>query len=572
MKLNLLFIVGLGLLINVLVAQHHSGMIHNFGLLGPDSYELMARVKASVAAGHLVYLVPGDNGDQRIPLFWSHCLDVWIIVSAAPIALLVGWPRALYFSGAMLGPESLIFLGVAAVFASRALAGVARLRFPPGMFVLSAPLLLGYSLFACVNHRVLLVGLALWVGTLSLLALRTEGGSHRASIAGALCALGNWLSPEFVPFALLAWAALLLGDAREMGHPAARSFWFSLIFTVGLTVIVAVDPPFRGYFTAELDRVSIAYVELGILMVLSGLAAGRAPVMNDQWARALVAAVPAILAVGIWALTHSVVFGGIIPVVATPTAVRFLDAEYEWQQGASFPNLVLYVAIPALILAVGSVRLLQRRIDPVAVFAVGVAFWLVLFGVSHVRFATYLEAAGMVVAPVLLERAVLQAQAHRFNRRIAGVIITALLIVIVPLAGGRALSATTFMGRRQSCKPRLATAAFNKTTPHVVLAPISDGPAIVYFSHATVVTGPYTSRAGSRIGAALAAFGDTNFDGRQVPRSVRLTGATYIVVCTLDPAPLRTLYGTLAHGRPPPWAIAQPISRKSGYKLFRIKQ
>lgn len=567
---NILVVSALAALVAILAARHSPMLFHGF-LFGPDSYELMARVKASVAAGHLVYVVPGDNGGRNIPLFWSHLLDAWIIGTAAPLAAILGWHRALHLAGAMIGPESLMAVAVAAIPAARALGGGARLQLLPGLFVMSSPSLLGYSLFGRVDHHVLLGADALMVGTAVVRSVTADLEYRYTAQAGAWSALGVWLSPEFVPFALTAWSMLLLSDAEQVGRAGPRGLWFSLTFTIGLTLIIAVDPPYGGRFVTVLDRVSAAYVELGFFMVACTFAASRAPAVKHTWAAAFSVAVPVIVAVGIWGAIHPVIFEGVTRIMGTPAAFHFLSIVSEMQPVTTLPTILTFLLIPVIAVLTGSVLILHRRRDPIGVFSVGIAGALVAFAISHARFSIYVQAAGAVVASVLLERILLRARSPRFGAIPLGVALIAVIIIISPLASGDLLPTRGAADPQRACNPRAAVTALNTTAPHIVLAPISDAPAILYFSHATVVAGPYTSRAGAQLGAALNAFEEQDLHGEYVPKSVRKTGARYILVCTYDPASLKTLYGALAHGKPPAWAVRQPIPHASGYKLFKIQ-
>lgn len=568
---NLLVIVGLAVLVSILVAHEHQELLHNYPFYGMDSYELMARVNASVAAGHLVYLVPGDNGGQNIPLFWSHLLDTWIIGTAAPLAVFVGWSRALYFAGASVGPESLIVIGVAALFAARALGGGKRLALLPGIFILSSPSLISWAMFSRVNHRVLLAAVALWIGTLTIRSIRSDSEFRHAALAGAVSALGLWLSPEVVPFGLLAWAALLLGDAEQGGKVGGRGVWFAITFAISVILVVAVDPPYHGFFASVLDRVSIAYVELGVLMVAAAVIARQGPVITRPWVAAFAVAFPAILGVGIWMVLYPIVLGGVTGIMASPAASWFPSLMGEMWPVSTLPDIVLLVLVPTASLLTGGLILLSRRRDPVAVFAAVLTIALVAFSISHRRFTIYGQAAGAVVAAVLLESLLAQAKIHSLKIRQVVVGAIALLVVIGPIVGGALLENPKRHTSPDYCNARVAAAALNATAPHIILAPFSEAPAILYFSHATILTGPYASRTGPELVALFHAFLDRDFRGQHPPKSVRATGAGYILVCVHLQAARGSLYEALAHGQPPAWAIPQPIPPESGYKLFKIR-
>ena len=86
---------------------------------------------------------------------------------------------------------------------------------------------------------------------------------------GLFAALGIWLTPETMPFAMMAFGAVFLAwaaDPRiEIAQALERAGAVLLLVTF---LALAVDPPSEGFTAIVLDRLSIPFVCLALLVFL----------------------------------------------------------------------------------------------------------------------------------------------------------------------------------------------------------------------------------------------------------------------------------------------------------------
>ncbi|HEY1856078.1 hypothetical protein [Acidocella sp.] len=158
----LLFLLAAGL--NVLVGAHAWPAVLAGSLNDPDSYMRLLRVEQGIRAGHLLLVVARDDSGAGVMVEWSRLLDLLLWLMATPFAPWLGWHRALFVAGVMLGPLGVGALGatlawVAAPFARRGhlwLAAVAAALLP-GVAVFAVPGVVHY-------HILLLALIALTVG------------------------------------------------------------------------------------------------------------------------------------------------------------------------------------------------------------------------------------------------------------------------------------------------------------------------------------------------------------------------------------------------------------------------
>ncbi|HUW80582.1 MAG TPA: hypothetical protein VMV54_06785, partial [Acidocella sp.] len=105
----LLFLLSAGL--NILLGVHAWPAVLAGSLNDPDSYMRLLRIEQGIHAGHLVNMVARDDSGAGVLVEWSRLLDALLWLMAAPLAVFIGWHRALYAAGVALGPLSVGALG-----------------------------------------------------------------------------------------------------------------------------------------------------------------------------------------------------------------------------------------------------------------------------------------------------------------------------------------------------------------------------------------------------------------------------------------------------------------------------
>eukprot|EP01035_Chromulina_nebulosa_P013928 gene13928-18448_t len=132
---------------------------------------------------------------------------------------------------------------------------------------------------------------------------------------GLAAALGILLTPESMPFTLMGFGLLglaRLGGSQGAGQAAEAA---GVTFFVITALALAIDPPFAGYGTAEIDRVSIVYLGLAAACAVGGCglsSLGRVP-----------GAVLAMAALAVWILAFPHILRGPAGLMPPELAVPF---------------------------------------------------------------------------------------------------------------------------------------------------------------------------------------------------------------------------------------------------------
>ena len=241
-----LFCLSAGL--NILLGAHDWPGVLAGSLNDPDSYMRLLRIEQGIHAGHLVVTVARDDSGAGVMVEWSRLLDMVLWVMAAPLATVLGWHRALFAAGVALGPLGVGFLGTVlawavepfaarkylwtAAVAAAAAAGDADDR---GAGCCALPCA------AAGDDR------ADW----GFVARAWQADSWSGFLAGVSGGFAIWLTPETMPFVLMAYVALLIRWLQiRMGATlltCAAGFFDVLGFAL------AIDPPQGGYGVPEID-------------------------------------------------------------------------------------------------------------------------------------------------------------------------------------------------------------------------------------------------------------------------------------------------------------------------------
>jgi len=241
-------------------------------LLDPDSYMRLDRLRDILARHAPLHVVLRDASGAGALLHWSHLLDSLLLLLALPLRLFLNQPEALHVAAVLIGPLGVGLLGIAvawvmAPFADR------QWRWTAPTLAALAPPIIGYGLPGVAHHHILL----------ALAAVMMAGSAGRAADGDRVsgCRLGAWagaaiwLSPEAMPFVLmafggggLAWMMSGGGHGRAaQDHAVADALATagSLFFLV-VACAFAVDPPMAGFGAVEIDRLSVVYLALAAII------------------------------------------------------------------------------------------------------------------------------------------------------------------------------------------------------------------------------------------------------------------------------------------------------------------
>jgi hypothetical protein len=562
----------------LLVAPGNAMQVVAGSLVDPDSYMRLVRMQEALDRGDWFGDVAarGDSGHGLL-LAWSHVLDASILLLRAPLRLVLPPDQALLWAGALSGPISVGLLGLVCAWSVAPLAERGWLWLA-AIQVALAPPIFGYGQLGCVTHHVALVVFA--VGAWGAGGRAAFGSIRGGVLLGLFAGTGIWLSPEAMPFGMMAFCAVFLSWAvRPMPGVAAALAVAGGVFLAVIACALLIDPPHAGYAVPELDRLSITFLCLAfIVCALCWVPRGLG---------ALDLSLPLRLgAIGSAGLAGAALWLGLFPGylqgltgVMTPEQVTALALNNAEWQPLDTPSLFLTVAGLGTLAVAGAFALAirQRKSLPGALWAFAGACGAacVVLASLHLRFAPYQAAGAAMMLPVLLSQ-LGSSMPPRWSSLARLGLLTVFLLG--PVFSGLAYNPQT----RFSAEPAAGKARCSMQdtarllAPYagaVVLADMNLGPELLYRTQVEIVGGLYIrGTAGAmRLRAALNAR-----DVDDVPAAVRATGARYVLACPgtqrspFVDGPETTLFDRLNRGDPPSWL--RPIAGEpgSGWLLYEV--
>lgn len=587
-----------GLLLWVLLSALQEGR-----LVDIDGYTRLLRVRTLHETGQWQQPVElRANAPFGVTSHWTRPLDALLLAGARALAPALGFERALFWWGVVLSP--LLY-----VLAAALLAWISRWLLSPRarlLMLLALPLqlaLLMDSAPGLPDHHALLVlvEVAALGATLRLLVGPPRRGVALA--AGALLALGVWVSAEFLLAAALLCAGLGLGWMLRGGDRAQRNAQHALGFAGGLALALLLERAPAELAQLEVDRLSLVHLTLAMAYMIfwSLIALGtrrREWSVRGRWIATSIAAVPLLVA-------------------AVPIARRVLsDAEMASdpltdafnRAGSGFGSLwpvdaasagQFFVYLGAAVFALPFALALARRTwkQPVgeAWFVVGLAaLGHVLAALALARLSAYAELLLLIplgaLAAAWLERAELRRE--RPGRVAVAVLGTAALL-LAPLAAGACLVAwrpVPALGADASADARAAADAQAEAERHrpldlralyplldarpglgerplTILCPPRDAPELLYRTpHRTVA---YPHHRGLASVRACLDFFDTPSEA--AAHALVRERAVELLIVPREATPA-SFVGRLAGGELPGWLrrIDAPQADAAGVLLFAV--
>lgn len=541
------------------------------GLVNPDSYMRLVRLQDEIQRHDVGYLVARDGSGGGTLLHWSHLLDMLLCLIAAPFRLAMNWHDALHAAAVLFGPLCMAALGVALAWAVAPVAHRRWLWLTPAAVALAAAVT-PYGLPGEAHHHVLLI----------VVAAMTAGYALRAALGlirdgdglamGAWGGLGIWISPETMPLTLMAFGGLWLAWLLQ---PEGRRTRMIREAAVGLLLVVcgtyAVDPPYAGYASVEIDRISIVYVGLALAIGVAACAAAFVPDSGKR--RMLIGLLVPAACLAAWLALFPIVARGTDGLMNAHDTQAMLGAIVEMLPVRGAAQAVEFLLTGTLIAAVLTWFGVSHRSVLVG-YAALCACILVVLGALHVRFAAYPAAASAAMLPVLLDRCGTSLAGWPESARACVRVALMAIFVLVPC--GVALPAANAAQRAgaASCDLANSTAMLADHAGQIVLSNPNSVPELLYRTRVLTVGSLYHRNVAAfmRLRAAWRSTpGDT------VPAAVRATGATLILFC---PSPTRsllvadvppaTLLDRLNQGHVPAWLHKVSEDRLSGNVLYEV--
>lgn len=582
----LLFLLASGL--NILLGLPQWAHVLAGNLQDPDSYMRLLRLEQGVHAGHLVVTVAGDQSGAGVMVEWSRLLDIVLWLLAAPLAPFLGWHKAIFWAGVASGPIGIGVLGMCLAWAAEPLA-LRRHLWSAAAAAALLPAIASVALPGVVHYHVALLALIALTAGCVLRAVRED--TWFGFLAGISGGFAIWMTPETMPFVLMAYGALAV---RWLKAPNATTLLATAsgCFDV-LGVALFVDPPEGGFAVPEIDRLSYVYVTMALILMACSVVLLK--IQSRMKAGRGIAGL-AVMAIGLaaWIAVFPGVVQGPSGLLPPDEAKAFFGVITEQLAPRSW-ELVAFLLPGAWAVFYAASRAWRERkpamVDMAADPLLGAAprapiGWLYValcaavalaLGAGYLLFTSLsaIFAAGLL--PIALS------QTERKTDVLAGLkrISLLALVLLVPFLAARMHAAAK--------APQLRAGMANKTYPscdlhgiapllakasgEVVLASVSDAPELLY--RAPVFT------VGSLYHHGIAGFMKDRAawrapPGQNVPEAVQATKAAYVLFCPepgryllVADLPPDTLWDALEAGTPPPWL--QPAGQnEDGWELYKI--
>ena len=563
-----LFCLSAGL--NILLGAHAWPGVLAGSLNDPDSYMRLLRIEQGIHAGHLVVTVARDDSGAGVMVEWSRLLDMLLWAMAAPLAAVLGWHRALYAAGVALGPLGVGFFGmvlawVVEPFAARKYlwAAAVAAALLPGLLTIALPGVVHY-------HILLLAMIALTVG---FVARAWQGDSWPGFLAGVSGGFALWLTPETMPFVLMAYAALLLRwlTFRMEGTLMACAAGFFDVLGFGLTI----DPPQGGYGVPEIDRLSFVYVALGLALLVSTGLLWRLETSQMKYRRPLGVVLMAVVMLS-WIAAFPKVAMGPYGLMSAADRHKFYSLMLELQplHGA---DLWIFLGPGVLALVYALWRAAAGRAHWQWFYIAACVLVALVLGAKFVLFAGFSAAAAAALLPLAMSEISFRAE-EKPSLAMLGRLGVLLAVLGVPEMAAMASPAAMKQAggaRYPSCSLREIAPLLAPVGRNIVLAEAQDTPELLYRSGIETVGSLYQHGVPGYLrdrDAWRAVPGD------QVPPALQATGASYVLFCPepgrylpVADLPKTTLWDALEANGPPVW-LKLLGSDAAGWRLYAVQK
>lgn len=533
------------------------------GLPDPDNYMRLVRIRDGLSLHGFTHVVAADNGGLGTVVYWSHLIDAIVLAIWFPLRLVLDEQSALLFAGSIFAPLVAAALAAALVWVPAPLVRERWVLITPLLALAASPALMAYGIFGNIHHHLPLVLASVLAAGF---AGRALAGNGRAGFwCGLSAAVAIWLSPEALPYVLMAMGAV--GVAWCQPLVTARGLRLcGAGFLLGTTTALLVDPPQGGWLSPEIDCVSVVYVVLAALVCVAALALTSLKT-TTVLQRVIACVLAGAAVVGCWLWLYPGFTRGLSGLVPQSEAAAFFGAIAEMQPMSTQPSHLVALLTPALAILLATGLAVRRRS---LLWAYAALCGVVVLGLALMafRFLGYAEAIGVLMLPVAVH---LAANLQSTTKRAAAQLAALLAVAMVPLAPALGTSATPG-DIMVNCRVSDIAPVLRTQPGAVVLAGIGNTPEILWRTPVRTIGSFYHRSIGAFIHARDAW---RSLPSDRVPDAVRASGATHILACDLtrrsafvSDLPADTLEDRLAHHNVPAWL--HEVGRAGGYRLYRI--
>ena len=571
--------------VSVLTSGRRLSSVLAGDLTDPDSYMRLVRLRAIVQQGQLVDAVANDGSGHGTVLHWSHLLDSLLCLLALPLRLFTDDTHSLYWAGVALGPLGMAALGMAVIWAVAPLAQ-GRWLWSTAILLAVSPPVIGYGMTGIVHRHVLLAAIVAMMAGWAMRAALDARARGAGLALGAWAGIGIWLTPESMPFVLMAfglvWFAWLAKPGFSHYQPGrlpnrgriTRDAGVSFLAVVAATFLI--DPPLEQPWHGFTDRLSVTYLALAGVTMLIGviaMAIDRRGLSPTQ--RATTATLAATALLGLWIACFPGLLRGAESVVDPAQARAMLDVIAEMKPVRSTADLISMLLNGALATVFVGWCAVTRR-SMLLGYAALCGVVLVGLGQSHFRFTIYPAIYAAGVLPICF--GCLQARVAQWRDGWQAAARLALFCVVfvsgdVTMLGTLLMPGSADAATDADCSVRTLAPRLGPYAGQVVLSDVDDVPELLYRTGVLTVGSLYHRNAAGFM-RLRDAWNSAPSD--IVPPAVRATEAGYVLACRHDTrpqagmaeAPLQTM---LAKGAVPAWLDLVFDDRASGFMLYRVR-
>ena len=543
-----------------------------------DSYMRLVRIQEALDHGTWFGdAVSRYDSGRGVIVPWSHVLDGAILLLRMPLQLFLPADQALFWAAAAVGPLSVGLLGMLCAWAAAPLTKGQWLWVAPVLAASMVPIA-SYGLLGDATHHVLLAVLA--VGAWGAGGRAAFGNIRGGVLLGLFSGAGIWLSPEAMPFGMMAFGAVFLS---WLGRPAQRvasalGAAGSVLFAV-VAFGLLVDPPNAGWDVPEVDRLSVNFLCLALIVfAMSWVPRGLAALHFSTGLRFVTLGILGVAGVVLWLTLFPTYLRGYAALM-TPEEVAAFFSDNTELQPIRTPLIFLQNLGPAVLAVAGAfilgLREVRRLPGLLWIYAGTCGVAGIALACVYVRFASYPAVAAAIMLPVLLAYASDPAL-QRWHTLLRPALLAIFLVIptflafsIAPEVEGAGQSAD-----RKQCRVKDSVPLLAPYPGAVVLANVNEGPELLYRTRIQIVGSIYHEGIAGfmRLRAAWNAR-----DLTTVPPEVRATDARFILICPGAPAgtaivfgPATTLLDRLNRNDPPPWLHSVAPAQEHGWVLYEI--
>ncbi|MGH6901461.1 MAG: hypothetical protein ACREIR_01825, partial [Geminicoccaceae bacterium] len=208
---------------------------------------------------------PRINPPEGHVQHWTRALDALLLAGAWLLQPFLGFERALHVWGVLISPV-LLALAMVAIGWAAAPALDRDTRLFACLALLTQPSVLAYTSVGRPDHHSLLLLLALILIGLTARLAAAPQDRRPAPLAGAVAALGIWVSPEAMTFVAVSLATLGLFWLAGTPGLARTNRAYLLATTAVLAIALVIERGPGDLFAVESDRLSIVHVLLFALI------------------------------------------------------------------------------------------------------------------------------------------------------------------------------------------------------------------------------------------------------------------------------------------------------------------